>query len=157
VGVRGVNAGLEKSSIFDNVTGRVKHVLAGVFVVGLAPPPYIYSTILGVFLGSFWGFWRFLGVFSRFSQNLGSFSSIFRVLGGISRFLGFLGKSRKMVKISVFWGILVKFIGLQLFKSQCTGNDYLDSKHIRNPIDVIMFVKGQSHSHNIPQSLGSFI
>jgi len=34
-------------------TGRVMHVLAGVFVVGLAPPPYIYSTTLGVFLALF--------------------------------------------------------------------------------------------------------
>jgi len=143
MGVRGVNAGLAKSSIYDNVTGRVKRVLAGVFVVGLAPPPYIYSTILGVFLGSFWGFWRFLGVFSRFSQNLGSFSSIFGVFGVFRGISGFLAKSRKMVKFGVFRGILVKFIGLQFLKSQCTGNDYLDSKHIRNPIDVIMFVKGK--------------
>jgi len=143
MGVRGVNAGLEKSSIYVNVTGRVKRVLAGVFVVGLAPPPYIYSTILGVFLGTFWGFWGFSGVFSRFYQNLGSFSSIFRVLGVFRGILGFLVKSHKSVKISVFGGILVKFIGLQLSKSQCTGNDYLDYKHIRNPIDVIMFVKGK--------------
>jgi len=134
---------LEKSSIFDNVTGRVEAVLAGVFVVGLAPPPYIYSTILGGFLGSFWGFSRFLGVFSRFSQNLGSFSSIFGVFGVFRGISGFWVKSHKLVKISVFWGILVKFIGLQVLKSQCTGNDYLDSKHIRNPIDVIMFVKGK--------------
>jgi len=141
MGVRGVNAGLEKSSIYVNVTGRVEAVLAGVFVVGLAPPPYIYSTILGVFLGTFWGFSRFLGVFSRFSQNLGSFSSIFGVFGGFRGISGFLVKSHKLVKISVFWGILVKFIGLQLSESQCTGNDYLDYKHIRNPIDVIMFVK----------------
>jgi len=69
MGVRGVNAGLEKSSIYDNVTGRVKRVLAGVFMVGLAPPPYIYSTILGVFLRVFGGFSRFLGVFRGFSQN----------------------------------------------------------------------------------------
>jgi len=143
MGVRGVNAGLEKPSIFDNVTGRVEAVLAGVFVVGLAPPPYIYSTVFGHFLGSFWGFWRFLGVFSRFYQNLGSFSSILGVLGVFRGILGFLAKSRKMVKISVFRGILVKFIGLQFLKSQCTGNDYLDYKHIRNPIDVIMFVKGK--------------
>lgn len=49
MGVRGVNAGLEKSSIFDNVTGRVKRVLAGVFVVGLAPPLIYTAPILGVF------------------------------------------------------------------------------------------------------------
>jgi len=55
-GVRGVNAGLEKSSIYVNVTGRVKHVLAGVFVVGLAPP-LIYTA-------PFWGsFWALFGVF----------------------------------------------------------------------------------------------
>jgi len=68
MGVRGVNAGLEKSSIFDNVTGRVKRVLAGVFVVGLAPPLIYTAPILevfGGFLGVFRGFWGFFGGFTK--------------------------------------------------------------------------------------------
>jgi len=51
--VRGVNAGLEKSSIFDKRFGRVKGVLAGVFLVGLAPPPYIYSPVFDPILAIF--------------------------------------------------------------------------------------------------------
>jgi len=73
MGVRGVNAGLEKSSIFDNVTGRVKHVLAGVFLVGLAPP-LIYTA-------PFWGsFWALFGVFGGFWGFFRGFTKIWGLL-----------------------------------------------------------------------------
>jgi len=61
MGVRGVNAGLEKSSIFDNVTGRVEGVLAGVFCGRISPPPPL------IYTAPLWGsFWPFLGYFDPF-------------------------------------------------------------------------------------------
>ena len=44
MGVRGVNALLEKSSLFGECIGIVKPFSKGGFLVGLATPPYIYST-----------------------------------------------------------------------------------------------------------------
>jgi len=109
MGVRGVNAGLEKSSIYVNVTGRVEAVLAGVFVVGLAPPPYIYSTILGSFWGLFGVFRGFWGYFRGFPKIWGLFRrfwGFFEVLGGFQGFGSKVTNWSKSAFFGVFWSNL---------------------------------------------------